>query len=172
MGPNAPPSSPFPIWLCGVSTRFRVERVHSCSVCVNSEVSPDQAWPFERMSRGNILYFLPSSPWLEPAAACVLWLALTLCDCSPSENKTVSSFSPSGTKTWERKLAVLLSLNNTETGRVDLDFVCKTDFPPWTGPFFCHLLAFANMPALFAAACWFNACSCLPSFATQRDELF
>lgn len=50
---------------------------------------------------------------------------------------------------------------------------CLQDwFPPLNGPFFCHLLSFANMPALFAAACWFNACSCLPSFATQCDELF
>lgn len=75
--------------------------------CMNSEVSPpDQAWPFERTSRGNILYFfffLPSSPWLEPAAACVLWLVLTLVRLfSVWKQKTVSSFSPSGTETWER----------------------------------------------------------------------
>lgn len=85
--------------------------------------------------------FLQSSG-LEPAVACVFWLVLTLCDCSPSENKTVSSFSPSGTKNLGEKLAVLLCLNNTETDWVDLDFACRTDFLPWMGLFFFFATSF------------------------------
>lgn len=50
-------------------------------------------------------------------------------------------------KNLGEKLAVLLCLNNTETGWADLDFVCKTDFPPWTGlflppSFFCKYASF------------------------------
>lgn len=53
----SPQASPFPVWLCGISARSRVEREHSRSVsrrCVNSDVAPEQAWPLESM---NISYF-------------------------------------------------------------------------------------------------------------------
>ena len=69
---------------------------------VNSEVSPDQAWPFASMRRGNILGFYDNGLIWTSSSPRALAASPSLCDSSPSENKTVSSFSPSGTKTWER----------------------------------------------------------------------
>lgn len=71
-------------------------------------------------------------------------------------------------KNWVGKLGVFLCLNNAETGRVELDHVCQTDFLPWTDLFATSFLSLA----LFVSVSWFYACSCLPSFASPRDKQF
>lgn len=88
--------------------------------CMNSEVSPlTKLGRLSGRAEGTfcILFFFYHHrlDWNQQQPACFGWFSL-LCDCSPSENKNRVLILTERHRNLGEKLAVLLSLNNTETG--------------------------------------------------------